>query len=168
MNSFGRLIGVKVAENEQQYSIHLSPFELHCISVNEQKRSEFLPRYIDAKKKLKMMLSSTMVGELNLIENYTSNDYSFYLSDDFDPKTISVFWGVGDSLDYTIRAIKKEDRHLVEFYDGQHLCEVILDDPQRKIYCSVNGKDNSPKFLVKCNYINIWITTAEINSRENY
>lgn len=166
LNSFGRSIGAKVAEGEQQYSIHLSPFELHCISVNEQKHSEFLPRYIDAKKKLKMILPSTMVGELNIIENYTSNDYSFYLSDDFDPKTISVFWGFGDSLDYTIRAIKKEDRHLVESYDGEHLCEVVLDDPQRKIYCSVNRKDKSPKFLVKFNDINIWITTAEINSYE--
>lgn len=42
LNSFGRSIGAKVAEGEQQYSIHLSPFELHCISVNEQKHSEFL------------------------------------------------------------------------------------------------------------------------------
>src|SRR5699024_9749511 len=35
-----------------------------------------------------------------------------------------------------------------------------------KIYCSVNRKDKSPKFLVKFNDINIWITTAEINSYE--
>lgn len=166
LNSFGRSIGVKIAEDEQQYSIHLSPFELHCISVNEQKHSKFLPRYIDAKKKLKMVIPSMMLGELNIIENYTNNNYSFYLSDDFDAKAISVFWGFGDSLDYIIRAIKKEDRHLEESYDEEHLCEVVLDDPQRKIYCSVNGKDKSPQFLVKFDKINIWITTEEINSVE--
>lgn len=107
LNAFGRTISCETTEAESHYSIPLSPFELHCVAVNEHGRDEFIPRYINAKRKLTLMLPPTTVSELNSIEIYTSNDYSFYLSDDYDPKVISTFFAPGDSLDYVIRAIKK-------------------------------------------------------------
>ena len=112
LNPFGREIGCEVAKTELRNCIMLSPHELHCISVNERDREEYIPRYIDAKKRLSMMIPPTMVSELNGMEIYTSNHYSFYLSDEYDPKTVSTYFAPGDSLDYVIRAVKKEDRHL--------------------------------------------------------
>lgn len=162
LNSFGRSIKVKVSQ--QHHILFLSPFELHCIAVNEQ-HDDFLPRYIDAKKKLNM-IPSPLLSELNIIESYVSNNYSFYISDDFDTKTVAVFWGLENSLDYIIRAIKKEDRQLVEYFDGEHFCEVILKDSQRKIYCLANREEKYVKFLLKFDYCNIWVTTAKWSSIE--
>ena len=164
LNSFGRTIGSETAMCELQYSIHLSPFELHCVSINERERSEFLPRYINAKKKLNMMLPPMSTSELNSIEIYTNNDYSFYLSDDFDPKNMSTFFGLGDSLDYIIRAIKKEDRHLIDSYDGEHLSEVVLNDSERRIYFAEGRENKFPELVVKFDKVNIWFTTDIIEN----
>ena len=163
-NSFGRIIGSDIVLSELQYSICLSPFELHCVSINERGRSEFLPRYINAKKKLNTVSPPTLVSELNSIEIYTSNDYSFYISDDFSPKTTSTFFSLGDSLDYIIRAIKKEDRHLINSYDGVHLREVILNDPKRRIYFAEGRESVFPELVVKFDKVNIWFTTDTINN----
>ena len=164
LNSFGRTIGSETAMGELQYSIHLSPFELHCVSINEREHSEFLPRYINAKKKLNMILPPMFASELNSIEIYTTNDYSFYLSDDFDPKNISIFLGLGDSLDYIIRAIKKEDRHLIDSYDGEHLSEIVLNDPERRIYFAESRESKFPELVVKFDKVNIWFTTDTIEN----
>ena len=164
LNSFGRTIGSEITKGERRYSIHLSPFELHCVSINERNRNEFLPRYINSKKKMNLMLPTMIGSELNSIEIYTSNDYSFYLSDDFAPKNMSVFFGFGDSLDYVIRAIKKEDRHLINSYDGKHLIEVVLNDSERKIYCTEGSVNKPPELVVKFNKLNIWFTTDAIEN----
>lgn len=166
LNSFGRMISSKITEGERNFSIHLSPFELHCIAVNEQNRNEFLPRYINAKKKIELSPVTVIGSELNSVEIYTSNDYSFYLSDDFDPANTSVFFGFGDSLDYVIRAIKKEDRHLIESYDGKHLVEVILGDSERKIYYTEGSVNKPPALVVKFGKLNIWLTTDRIENSD--
>lgn len=166
MNSFGRTIGYETTKSEAHYSIPLSPYELHCVAVNELNREEFIPRYINAKKKLTMMLPPMMSSELNSIEIYTSNDYSFYLSDDYDPKVMSTCFGLGDSLDYVIRAVKKEDRHLISSYDGVHLCDVVLNDPVRNIYFTKGAGLTPPTLVVKFNHVNIWFTVGAITSAE--
>ena len=166
INSFGRTVGSRVTKDELRYAIQLSPFELHCISVNERDRNEFLPRYIDAKKKIKTPLSPMLTCELNNIEIYTSNDYSFYLSDDLDPTSTFVYFEFGDSLDYVIRAVKREDRHLIGSYDGEHLCEIILNDPARNIYFNEKGIGQLPESVVKFEKVNIWFTTDEVDSVE--
>lgn len=166
MNSFGRTVGCETTKAESQYSIPLSPYELHCISVNEHDREEFIPRYINAKKKLTMMVPPMMVSELNSIEIYTSNDYSFYLSDDHDPTTAFTYFAPGDSLDYIIRAVKKEDRHLTSSYDGVHLCDIVLNDPVRNIYFTKGAGATPPTLVVKFNEVNIWFTEGTITSRE--
>lgn len=166
LNSFGRTVGCKTAKEEAHYSIALSPYELHCISVNERNREEFIPRYITAKKKLATLLPPMIVSELNSIEIYTSNDYSFYLSDDYDPKVMSTLFAPGDSLDYVIRAVKKENRHLISSYDGIHLCDVILNDPVRNIYLTKGAGASLPKLVIKFNDVNLWFTAGSIASRE--
>ena len=164
LNSFGRTIGCETTTVESHYSIPLSPYELHCVSVNERGRDEFIPRYINAKKKLTMMLPPMTVSELNSIEIYTSRDYSFYLSDDYDPKVVSTYFAPGDSLDYVIRAVKKEDRHLTSSYDGVHLCDIVLNDPVRNIYFTKGSDRTPPTLVVKFSQVNIWFTEGEITS----
>jgi len=166
LNSFGRAIGCEISKAESQYSITLSPYELHCISVNEHDREEFIPRYINAKKKLTMMMPPMAISELNSIEIYTSNGYSFYLSDDYDLKTVSTYFALGDSLDYVIRAVKKEDRHLTSSYDGVHLCDIVLYDPVRNIYVAKGSGTTPPMLVVKFNEVNIWLTEGAITSFE--
>lgn len=163
LNSFGRMIGTNIAPSELQYSIKLTPFELHCISINEKRHADFLPRYIQAKKELRSPPPFVPTSELNQIELYTSNDYSFYFSDDFNPKNIHMQFGLGDSLDYVIKAIKREDRHLIESYDGEHLCDIILSDAKRKIYYA---KSHLLEWVVKNEKVNIWITTDKITTPE--
>ena len=166
LNSFGRTIGCETTKAESHYSIPLSPYELHCVSVNERGRDEFIPRYINAKKKLTMMLPPMAVSELNSIEIYTSRDYSFYLSDDYDPKVVSTYFAPGDSLDYVIRAVKKEDRHLTSSYDGVHLSDIVLNDPVRNIYFTKGSYRTPPELVIKFNQVNIWFTEGNITSME--
>lgn len=163
LNSFGRMIGTNITVCEAQYSINLTPFELHCISINEKNHEDFIPRYIQAKKELLAAPTLVPISELNQIELYTSNDYSFYFSDDINPQKMYIQFGLGDSLDYVIKAIKKEDRHLIESHDSKHLCDIFLFDPKRKIYCT---KANSLEWIVKYEKTNIWITTDEITTSE--
>lgn len=166
LNSFGRTIGCETTKAESHYSIPLSPYELHCVSVNERGRDEFIPRYINAKKKLTMMLPPMTVSELNSIEIYTSRDYSFYLSDEYDPKVVSTYFAPGDSLDYVIRAVKKEDRHLTSSYDGVHLCDIVLNDPVRNIYFTKGSDRTPPTLVIKFSQVNIWFTEGDITSME--
>ncbi len=166
LNAFGRTVGCETSYKEMKHALVLTPQELHCVSVNESDRQEFLPRYINAKKKLNMMLPPMMSSELNNIEIYRSSDYSFYISDDYDPKTMTAFFGFGDSLDYVIRATKKENRHLIDSYDGEHLTEVVLNDPIRNIYFSEGKGKAFPELVVKFEKVNVWFTTGEITRSE--
>lgn len=108
INSFGRLVGCELSKTELDYSVTLSPAELHYVSINEHNQENFIPRYIDAKKHLKLLLPPTMSSELNYIEVYTQHHHSFYLSDDFDPKTTFADFGFEWALDYVIRAIQRK------------------------------------------------------------
>jgi hypothetical protein len=103
---------------------------------------------------------------LNSIEIYTSRDYSFYLSDEYNPKVVSTFFAPGDSLDYVIRAVKKEDRHLTSSYDGVHLCDIVLNDPVRNIYFTKGSYRTPPELVIKFNQVNIWFTEGNITSME--
>jgi hypothetical protein len=166
INSFGRLVRCELSRGELDYSLTLSPAELHYISINERNRENFIPRYIDAKKHLKLMHPPMMSSELNYIEVYTQHDHSFYLSDDFNPKTTYADLGFEWTLDYVIRATQKEDRHLIDSYDGQHLAEIVLSDPARSIYIVEGHGKKTLEMVVKFTRANIWFTTDDITCIE--
>lgn len=157
-NGLGRTIAGKTTKKHLSRSILLSPLELHCVSVNERKHPNFIPKYIDAKSHIDSFSMPGICSELNAIETYTQHDYSFYLSDDFNPKTTSVYFAFGDSLDYLIRAFLREDRHLVEYYDGKHLAEVILSDPVRNIYYKKSQHLQPPEPVILFDKIAIWFS----------
>ncbi len=159
INGFGRTVGGAFYRSEVHREIVLTPFELNCIAINECTRPNFLPKYISAKSRINTLLPTGACSELNCIEMYTHNGYTFYLSDDFDPKTMRLDFGFGDSLDYVIRAFLKEKRHLISHYDDVHYADVVLNDPVREIYFTHSCGMNPPEFVVEFDEVAICVST---------
>lgn len=160
-NSFGR--GMRAGMNKRCFyrPIVLNPYELRCIAINEKSNSVFLPRYIRAKNKLQDD-GPNFFSELNSIEIYVSNDYSFYLSDDFNPNDNMLYIAAGDSIDYIINAVNKEKRHLVESYNEGYYTEVVLSDKVRNIYTDLVSRVPRAALLVKFNNVSIWLYSPKI------
>ncbi|AKC63121.1 Uncharacterised protein [Clostridium sporogenes] len=161
INSFGRRIMAGMNTKCFYRPIALNPYDLRCIAINERSNSVFLPRYIRSKSKLQSGVPN-LFSELNSIEIYVNSDYSFYLNDDFNPKNNALYIAPGDSIDYIIRAAKKEKRHLVESYNEGYFTEVILNDETRNIYTELALGIPRASLLAKFKNIDIWIYSGEI------
>lgn len=161
-NSFGRSMLIGFNKGTFNTPICLNPFELKCISINEREQKFFLTRYISAKNKLLKVPQA--FGELPFIDVYTNCDYSFYISDEFNPKNTMLYLSAGDDIEYIVKSLKKEDRHLVESYNPKYMEEVILQDEKRKIYFSdsKDRKNLTVNLLVKMKNIEIWIYSEKV------
>lgn len=167
ISGYGRGIGVSMKKHVFCNPIlSINPFELKCISINERKYTDFLPRYIKIKSKLNVTMNH-MLSELNAIELFTSNNYSFYLGDDINPRKTNLIIAPGDSTQYVIRALGREDRRLVDSYDHDRYSEIILSDPKRKIYVEEGFRHRKRiACFVPDNIVSIWIVSDEIHSLE--
>lgn len=165
LNSFGRIGRFNIRSNERTQKLVLQPTELHYISINEKEQKNFLPRYAEAKSKLFSDMP-TEISELNYIEIYNQHDHSFYLSDEFNPERDMLMPGFEFALDYVMRAQKKEDRHLVEAYDGNYYLDVVLSDPIRHIYTVKPSKQKALMLLIKFQKLNVWFDSAQGKSIE--
>lgn len=165
INSFGR--GISTGLNKQYYyrPLALNPYELRCISINEKSNAVFLPRYIRARSKLKSGVPN-LFSELNSIEIYVNNQYSFYLNDDFNPKNSILYIAPGDSIDYLIRAFNKEKRHLVESYKDGYFTEVVLNDEARNIFTDTVFDVPRASLLAEFSNVKIWVYSPEIGQLE--
>ena len=153
--SFGRQIIVHNIHNNKT-SMRLDPCELHYISINESTCRCYLPQYIKAKSKIKNTYFST-ISELNAIEIYDSNNHSFYMDDNFKLSETVVYFTIGDSLDYIVRATRKEDRRLIDAGDDIHLEDVVLYDKSRGIYIPYSlGRKIKYAILVRNCIIWLW------------
>lgn len=161
-NSFGRSISVEYNISTFNAPISLNPSELKCISINEREQKFFLTRYISAKNKLSEV--PQFFGELPFIYVYTNCDYSFYISDEFNPKNMTLYLSAGDDIEYIVKSLKKEDRQLVESYKPEYMEEIILLDEKRKIYFSdnIDKKNIVVSLLVKMKNIEIWIYSEKV------
>ena len=137
ISGFGRGVGVTLKNKRNNKKIILTPFDLYCISVNEEKHNNFIPYYIESKAKFPDPVPP-FDSDICDITLYTSNNYSFYFNDDVDMHKTLRFAGYGDSVDYINNALKKEDRQLVKYPNSVYLKEVVLIDAKRNIYCSKN------------------------------
>lgn len=167
INSLGRGMIYRTKKYDDCYpSLRVHPFELMCISINETKESIFIPRYLKAKNNLQAF-ETGILSELNQIERYCSNNYSFYMNDDFAPGEVTIYFEPGASLNYIIRAIQKEDRHLVEDAQGTTFSEVILNDRKRKIYVDPNCVEKRElRYYIEFETFNIWIIAKEISNEK--
>lgn len=162
---FGRAMGVSLTHYPFVYKpIHLNPFELICIKIKERKSTGFLPRYIRAKSQLNMIVPG-LISELNSMCLYTSNDYSFYISDDVDPYEKEIYIGAGDSIEYITEALIEENRMVVDSYMCGEKTEIICEDQLRNIYIESDLfiKKNVALYIQFEN-LSIWITTEEIKN----
>ena len=166
ISGFGRGMGLRVAKNPSKYkSLQLNPFELHCISVNERKKENFVPRYIRAKEKVSTQIPN-LFSELNAISIYTSNQYSFYLNDDFNPYNTTLLIAPGDSIDYINQSIRNEGAVLIDSYEDGWKTRVVLCDEMRNMYteeCMMETKRST--LCIRYNNCIIWITSGEIKEK---
>lgn len=167
INGFGRGIGIHGKAYPFIYKpVSINPFELHCISIKERNTASFLPRYIRAKSRLNSF-ESGMLSELNAISIYTSNNYSFYMSDDIDPDEVSIYIAPGDSIYYITEALVEENRILVDSYIDGEKTEVIFADKSRNIYVEDSlFKKRKSAFYIAYENVGIWIKTEEIKNYE--
>ena len=165
INSLGRGMAYGIKKYDYCYPpLRIHPFELMCISINEKAESVFIPRYLKAKNNLQTF-ETGILSELNQIEIYCNNNYSFYMNDEFAPGEVTTYFAPGDSLDYIIRAIQKEDRRLVEDAYGTRFVEVVLNDEKRKIYVDPNcAKSHEIRYYIEFKTFNIWIVAKEISN----
>lgn len=165
INSLGRGMAYGIKTYDYCYPpLRIHPFELMCISVNEKAESAFIPRYLKAKSNLQTF-ETGMLSELNQIEIYCNNNYSFYMNDEFAPREVTIYFAPGSSLDYIIRAIQKEDRRLVKDAHGIRFVEVVLNDEKRKIYVDPNCvKGQEICYYIEFKTLNIWIVVKEISN----
>jgi len=161
LNSFGR--GIMAGMNKKYYyrPLALNPYDLRCIAINEKSDAVFLPRYIRARSKLHSG-APDLFSELNSIEIYVNSQYSFYLNDDFNPKNSNLYTASGDSIDYIIRAVNKEKRHLVESYKDGYFTEVVLNDKARNIFTDLEFDPPRASLLAEFSNVNIWIYSPQI------
>lgn len=161
-NSIGRSLSFGFNINAYSYSpLSVNPFELMCISINEKRDNTFIPRYLMAKSKLNT-IDTVPVSELNSIELYREN-HSFYMSDVISAGEVTTIFTLGDSIDYIIRAIKKEDKRCVEGTNNNTFAEVVLEDDIRQIYIEPNCVyRHEICYYLMFDCFNLWIKAKDI------
>lgn len=162
-NSIGRSLSFGFNINAYSYSpLSVNPFELMCISINEKRDNTFIPRYLMAKTKLNT-IDTGLVSELNSIELYRENHSSFYMSDDISAGEVTTIFALGDSIDYIIRAIKKENKRCVEGTNNNTFAEVVLEDDIRQIYIEPNCVyRNEICYYLMFDCFNLWVKAKDI------
>lgn len=156
VNTFCRGVQVGFFTEQCKKTIFLSPFELMCVSINERNHLNFIARYVESKLNCQKQLLP-FNSDIYNISVYSNNDYSFYFDDDVDTRTVRLFPGYSDYIKYASKALKKENRTLVEFPNSNYFKEVVIDDNIRNIYCSTTSK--SLELLNRFSNVDIWITS---------
>lgn len=164
LGGFGRGVTFSFRENDTTYNICFSPFELACIAINEENHPNFIVYYLKSRCKLPI-IELPFAVELSYLTSYVENGYSFYINDDLDMRTTTLLPNFGDTVDYLNNALKKEDRHLVDFPESEYYKEVILADANRKIYYTT--KKEEILFLNTFPDIQVWVQCDNPRSIED-
>lgn len=162
--SLGREISIIGCQFYSKYNpIHITPFELHCIFINEEKNKNFLPLYIVTKNYIRM-LPFELNSELNIVAFFTDNEYSFYMDDNVDFQNVDLYFESGYSISYINKALDKEGLELANSYNDNEIVEIKLVDATRKIYCTDNlFFKNDIALFVKSKCLGIWVIARNYN-----
>lgn len=144
-------------------SLVISPYDLKCLSINESNNKHFIKRFVDSKSKLNTF--SPLVQDIDYINLFTENNYSFYVDDNIDYRSCNLIVGFGDTVDYRNKAILSTKRHLAEFPKSKYLKEVELVDQDRNIYITTSNSHSSPniEYLIEFKNKSIWIISEITN-----
>ena len=141
--------------------VSMTSSQLQCVAINERNNNNFLLHYIEFKKDLSFM-PSPYTNDYHVISLYTSNGYSFYFSDDINALSANLFIDFGEALDYTLKALTKDDRQLIEYPNSNYYKEIILNDSYRNIYCPTNIQNI--ELVVMLSNVDFWISSEKANS----
>lgn len=166
MSTFGRAMMYE-SKTKNANSLVISPYDLKCLSINESGNKHFIKRFVDTKSKLNTF--SPLAQDIDYINLFTENDYSFYVNDNIDYRSCNFFVGFGDTVDYRNKAILSQKRHLAEYPKSKYLKEVKLVDHARNIYRSTSISNSSPniEYLVEFRNKSIWIVSEVINDSKH-
>lgn len=143
--------------------IECFPYDLKCIAANEAKTNNFIFKYIEARKKLSNW--SYFSQDIDYIALFTSNNNSFYVSDDMDYRKINLQIGFGDTVEYRNKAALSQKIHLKEFPNTDMLRKVRLIDDKRNIFASViPSQPTSVEYVIETKKYSIWIISDVIDS----
>ena len=162
ISTFSRIM-MYSSKTKSENTLVIGPYDLKCLSINESNNKHFIKRFVDAKSKLNSFLP--MVKDIDYINLFTENEYSFYVDDNVDYRSCNLIIGFGDTVDYRNKAILSQKRHLAEFPKSQYLKEVKLVDQARNIYMTASISRSSPniEYLIEFRNKSIWIISDIIN-----
>lgn len=151
------------SETKSKNSLVISPYDLKCVSINEFSNKYFIKRFVDSKSKLNSF--SPLIQDIDYINLFAENDYSFYIDDDIDYRSCNLIVGFGDTVNYRNKAILSQKIHLAEFPKSQYLKEIKLVDQDRNIYSTISISRDSPniEYFVEFRNKSIWIVSDIIN-----
>lgn len=146
-------------KTKDKNSLILSPFDLKCVSINESSNKYFIKRFVDSKAKINSF--SPLVQDIDYINLFTENNYSFYVDDNIDYRSCNLIIGFGDTVDYRNKSILSQKKHLVEFPNSQYLKEVKLVDQVRNIYTTTSINHSAPniEYLIEFKNKSIWLVS---------
>lgn len=153
INNLGRGMNCSFEDKSNIGIITLSPFELQCVSINESKHKFFLPRYLESKNTI-LQTPFMQLNDFNYLTFYVENNYSFYANDEVDLRKASLFIGYEDSVDYINKALKKEDKQLLNYPNSDYMKEIIIYDGPRKIYYDTSKSNLS--LINRFKNVDIW------------
>lgn len=160
INTLGRGVWLGFSRETHTNNMKLSPFELYCVSINECNQPNFLLHYMESKQILNKYNFSS-IAEIDYITMFSENNYSFYISDDINLKETMLWVGLGDSIDYLNKALLSSDKQLAEIPGSNYFREIVLNEPERNIYCTTDKKDFT--LLNRFKNMDIWVS-AELPS----
>lgn len=136
----------------------LAPYELKAISINESEEEMFLYKYIVGRNKLKYYRKN-LFSELNFIALFSTQEYSFYFSDDVDTKdTLLAFIGEYSS-DYILKSYLKDNYHITSF--SENLLIEVMQKEENIYFAPSLIYQRQLNSLVEFENSNIWILSEE-------
>lgn len=163
-NSFGRMMANDLNHGYEDNTLVLYPSDLYFISINQYNQYWFIAKYLNSKIRLVEHTRSNYIGELNFIHVYVENDYSFYIQDNFDSSKDYLAISSSETLKYKLKALKTENRLIIESYDKDFYVEVVRYDDSTHTYISVESIEKIDfRFVAIFNNIKIWILCDSSN-----
>lgn len=159
--------------NSYSYSIYLpindgvillNPFQLKMVSINEKSNSNFLVKYCESKKNNKIMKNNDT--DMSFISFFSTNDYSFYINDDFDNKTTTLNIGWDYIFDYVNKNYDIEYRKVSAYpFDDKIYILQKMDDNIYFVKANLKGEF---RHLIYVGEVKVWVVLSISKDDEKF
>lgn len=165
--SIGRTMNLSISGDLYYPPFKVNPFELECISINEETGSLFINKYLKMRKNFNVF-DLGLYSILDLIEIYHQCNNSFYIDDNYNfNENLEIFVEHGQSINYINQAIKKENKKMVKNVYGNEYHKIILYDEKRKIFYDPNYLlEKKMSYYLEFNEFKLWVKSDKINDTD--